>query len=114
MPDQTPIYFISPIAKEALSYAQIYPECLSEQKQNFHSVGAKLPLSHSGAGEFPDVARDDFFHHHFWVVGRTIEKNILAPKKAHIPPIRDVLTCSGLRICEIIFNEKNPCRICIG
>jgi len=50
LPDQTPIYFISPIAKEALSYAQIYPECLSEQKQNKAS-NPEFPFAHDDAIE---------------------------------------------------------------
>jgi len=48
--DLTPIYFISPIAKEALSHAQIYPECLSEVKQNKAS-NPEFPFAHDDAIE---------------------------------------------------------------
>ena len=50
MSDQTPIYFISPIAKQALAHAQIYPECLSEVKQNKAS-NPEFPFAHDDAIE---------------------------------------------------------------
>ena len=50
LPELTPIYFVSPIAREALSYAQIFPECLSEAKQN-KAANPEFPFLHDDAIE---------------------------------------------------------------
>ena len=93
----TPAFFETPLN---LWYFRFSICFLRPKRVNFHPVSAELPLSHSSAGQFPDVARDDFFHNHFRVVGRAKEENVLARIKAHIPPIRDVLTWTGLTRCN--------------